>query len=163
MHRWRVAGGIVETADGLLLVRNRRANGYSDWSPPGGVIDEADLDVVSGLTREVEEETGLRVSEWVGPVYTVEATALDLGWQMTAEVFCALAFSGTLRIDDPDGIVVDAGYVERRALDTYLVECAPWVREPLTAFLDERWEQPPCFRYEVRGKRRSEMRVARST
>ena len=58
MRAWLVGGAIVEGPDGLLLVRNRRRNGALDWSPPGGVIDAGES-VLEGLTREVEEETGL--------------------------------------------------------------------------------------------------------
>ena len=39
MREWLVAGGLVESHDGLLLVQNRRRDGSLDWSPPGGVID----------------------------------------------------------------------------------------------------------------------------
>jgi len=71
---WTVAGGIVLDGDTLLLVQNRRRSGAFDWSPPGGVIEVADgEDVVDGLTREVEEETGLRVTGWAGPIYEVRA------------------------------------------------------------------------------------------
>jgi len=70
VRNWTVAGGVVVSDEGLLLVQNRRRNGSFDWSPPGGVIEVADGEtVVDGLTREVEEETGLRVLEWAGPLY----------------------------------------------------------------------------------------------
>src|SRR5690349_24275191 len=72
-REWTVAGGLLETTDGVLLVRNVRRGGFEDWSTPGGVIDDEDADVVAGLTREVEEETGLRVEEWGGPLYEVIA------------------------------------------------------------------------------------------
>src|SRR3954452_23252951 len=71
---WVVAGGLVEGPDGLLLVQNRRRDGSLDWSPPGGVIEISDGEsVTDGLSREVLEETGLRVDDWDGPVYSVEA------------------------------------------------------------------------------------------
>ena len=73
VHEWTVAGGLLETPDGVLLVRNLRRGGLEDWSTPGGVIDADDADLLAGLTREVEEETGLRVREWSGPLYEVRA------------------------------------------------------------------------------------------
>ncbi len=68
-----VAGALVESPEGLLLVRNVRRNGRTDWSTPGGVIDPTDATLRAGLAREVEEETGLRVTEWEGPLYEVRA------------------------------------------------------------------------------------------
>jgi len=60
--RMDVAGGLIETEAGVLLVRNVRRGGFEDWSTPGGVIDAQDADLLAGLTREVAEETGLIVA-----------------------------------------------------------------------------------------------------
>ena len=57
-----------------------------------------------------EEETGLLVAEWEGPLYEVRAVAEGLGWSLRCEVHRALAFEGALHVDDPDGIVVDAAF-----------------------------------------------------
>ena len=38
-REWIVAGALLEASDHLLLVRNLRRGGHSDWSTPGGVID----------------------------------------------------------------------------------------------------------------------------
>jgi 8-oxo-dGTP diphosphatase len=146
---------LVESDAGLLLVQNRRRNGSFDWSPPGGVIEVADGEsVVDGLTREVEEETGLRVTEWAGPLYEVQADAPDLGWSLRASVFLAVAYEGELVVDDPDGIVVDAQFVALDDCAGHLALCHPWVREPLAEWLDTRWshtEQPAPFGYRVDG------------
>jgi 8-oxo-dGTP diphosphatase len=155
VRNWTVAGGLVESDAGLLLVQNRRRNGSFDWSPPGGVIEVADGEsVVDGLTREVEEETGLRVTEWVGPLYEVQAEAPDLGWKLQASVFLAVAYEGELVIDDPDGIVVDAQFVALDDCALHLEHCHPWVREPLAEWLDLRWSHTEVrapFGYRVDG------------
>ena len=156
-----MAGGLVETEAGLLLVRNERPNGNCDWSPPGGVIDLEDTSIEAGLTREVLEETGLVVSEWSPPVYRVEAVAHDLQWHLRAQVHVALSFSGEVTLADPDGIVVDAAFVDAAALSTYLGECAPWVREPLHEFISERWSDVREYSYDVRGTRFDAMTVER--
>ena len=165
MRNWTVAGGLVESDAGLLLVQNRRRNGSFDWSPPGGVIEVADGEsVVDGLTREVEEETGLRVTEWAGPLYEVQADAPDLGWTMRASVFLAVAYEGELVVDDPDGIVVDAQFVALDACAGHLALCHPWVREPLAEWLDARWshaEVPPPFGYRVDGSDLASLIVTR--
>ena len=97
MRDWTVAGGLLETPDGVLLVRNIRRGGWEDWSTPGGVIDADDADLLAGLTREVEEETGLRVEEWSGPLYEVHAYAPDMQWRMRCEVHLAVAFTGVVQ------------------------------------------------------------------
>jgi 8-oxo-dGTP pyrophosphatase MutT (NUDIX family) len=163
-HEWTVAGAVLEHDDQLLLVCNQRRNGSQDWSTPGGVIDATDASVLAGLTREVEEETGLVVREWEGPLYEVTAVALDLGWVMHCEVHRAVSFDGELRVDDPDGIVVDAAFVPKTEIHSRLGECFHWVREPLAAWLLERWEpaQHRGFRYDVRGTTLDSLEVIRA-
>jgi len=165
VRNWTVAGGVVVSEDGLLLVQNRRRNGSVDWSPPGGVIEVADGEsVVDGLTREVEEETGLRVLEWAGPLYEVTADAPDLGWTMRALVYLAVNYEGELRVDDPDGIVVDAQFVALDACDHHLEQCHPWVREPLAEWLALRWshtETRAPFGYRVDGHELGALTVTR--
>jgi 8-oxo-dGTP diphosphatase len=163
MREWTVAGGLLETPDGVLLVRNLRRGGFEDWSTPGGVIDDEDDSLLAGLTREVEEETGLRVHEWTGPLYEVHAFAPDMDWRMRCEVHLAVAFDGELNVDDPDGIVMEAAFVPALECDSRLESCAPWVREPLVAWLTQRWEPNTGrgFSYEVFGTNRESLRVER--
>lgn len=162
-HRFTVAGALVEGTDGLLLVQNRRRNGRVDWTTPGGVIDADDPSLRHGLAREVEEETGLVVAEWRGPIYSVEAVAPDLGWHLAVEVHYAIAFSGEVRVEDPDGIVVGAEWVDPAAAAERLSGGARWVGEPLLGWMSERWDgRPPRqFHYEVRGSRFEELLVDR--
>ncbi|MFZ4515388.1 MAG: NUDIX hydrolase [Acidimicrobiia bacterium] len=163
MRQWNVAGAILEDDMGLLLVHNQRRTGVSDWSPPGGVIDHDDADVHTGLAREVWEETGLTVAAWGGLCYEVHATAPELGWEMRCEVHYAAAYSGQLVVDDPDGIVVDAAFFDSNACRTYLQTAMQWVREPLEAWLEQRWEPgfPRRFAYSVLGSDPSSFRVVR--
>src|SRR6267154_1530725 len=94
MRGWTVASGLIERDGQLLLVRNVRRNGMEDWSTPGGVVDDEDSSLLAALTREVNEETGLVVTEWAGPVYEVIAEAPDLGWRLRCEVHLALEYEG---------------------------------------------------------------------
>ena len=160
MREWTVGGAIIESADGLCLVRNRRRNGSYDWSPPGGVIEHGE-DLVVGLTREVAEETGLIVSEWTGPLYTVRIEAPDMGWDLTVEVHRALGYSGELAIADPDGIVVDVGFHPAEACADHLTVGDVWVREPVLAWLEDPWSSRRHFGYVARGTDRSQMVVER--
>jgi 8-oxo-dGTP diphosphatase len=152
MREWLVASGIVETADGLLLVQNQRRDGRLDWSPPGGVVEVAEGEsLVDGLTREVREETGITVSEWLGPVYEVDAVAEEMGWHLRVEVHRALAFEGELAIDDPDGIVIDARFVALDQVHEHIASTWLPTHEPLAAWLAERWDDRRAYRYRVEG------------
>lgn len=164
VREWLVGGALVESEGGILLVRNRRPGGASDWSTPGGVIDASDRDLLAGLGREVAEETGLRVRRWEGPVYEVVAHAPGLGWRMRCEVHRALRWEGDLRVEDPDGIVVEAAFVSPGSVADRLSGGAPWVREPLAEWCTGRWPASAAraFRYEVRGTRRDALRVERA-
>ena len=164
LREWTVASGLVETDAGVLLVRNQRRGGFEDWSTPGGVIDAEDTDLLAGLTREVEEETGLRVQEWSGPLYEVHAYAPDMGWRMRCEVHLAVRFEGDVQVDDPDGIVVEALFVPAHECSDRLSSCAQWVREPLSEWLQERWAPGSGrgYHYEVMGATRETLRVART-
>jgi 8-oxo-dGTP diphosphatase len=57
-HSVSVSAVIVNDDDQVLAVQ-RRDNGR--WEPPGGVL-ELNESIEDGLTREVREETGLRVT-----------------------------------------------------------------------------------------------------
>ena len=164
MKEFLVAGAVVEHDGRLLLVRNRRRGGFVDWSTPGGVIDAADASPRAGLTREVEEETGLRVLEWEGPLYDVVAVATDMGWTMRCEVYRALSFEGTIRVDDPDGIVEEAVFLSAAEAARRLAESLVWVREPLAEWLAERWEGAArrAYRYELRGREWHDFEVLRT-
>src|SRR5262245_46987849 len=160
MREWLVAGAIIEGPDGVLLVENVRRNGRRDWSTPGGVIDEGET-VLEGLAREVVEETGLVVTEWRGPLYAVEAEAPDLGWHMRAEVYLGVAYEGELVVDDPDGIVVGAGFHSLDDCRLRMEEGHPWVREPLLEWLVERSEESRDLGHLVEGQEISTLTVSR--
>jgi 8-oxo-dGTP diphosphatase len=159
-RQWVVGGAVIESDAGILLVQNRRRNGRVDWSPPGGVIDEGET-LLEGLTREVREETGLRVTEWVGPVYEIHALAPGLGWELRVEAWVATAFEGELSVDDPDGIVVDARFVGSPELEQLLDGNHPWVVEPLTEYILERWDGGRRFGYHIEGAHPAEVVVTR--
>ena len=160
VRQWLVGSALIENDDGLLLVANRRRDGRVDWTPPGGVIDEGE-DVLGGLTREVEEETGLRVTEWEGPVYLVDAENADAGWHMKVEVFRAVTYEGDLYVDDPDGIVEDARFVPADECSAVLHQTWELITEPVGAWLTERWTEARTYRYHVAGANRAEMIVTK--
>jgi 8-oxo-dGTP diphosphatase len=160
VHEFLVGSALVESDGGLLLVANQRRDGAIDWTPPGGVIDRGES-VVDGLAREVEEETGLRVTSWSGPVYRLRAEAAEAGWVLNVEVRRALAYDGALRIGDPDGIVVDARFVPVDECSAVLATAWELVHEPIGAWLLERWEDEREYRYRLEGAVRTKMTITR--
>lgn len=160
VRAWTVAGGLIEQDGHLLLVQNRRRDGSLDWTTPGGVVDPGE-ELIEALQREVEEETGLSVSTWEGPLWLVEADAPDLGWTLRVEVHRAVAFAGDLAVDDPDGIVVDAAWLDLDGCHECLETAWVPAREPMLAWLGERWHAPRTFRYRIHGTRRDGASVVR--
>ena len=152
LRHWQVAGGVVTDERGLLLVQNLRRNGELDWSTPGGVVDPGETPV-QGLTREVREETGLSVAAWDGPIYRVEVTAPEAGFFLRVEAHRAAAFTGAVTVDDPDGIVVSAEFVDLGTARDRLLGASPWVVEPLLAHLEDGVGDGRVFRYRVEGRR----------
>lgn len=160
MRQWLVGSALIESEGGLLLVANRRRDGNVDWTPPGGVIDDGES-VLTGLTREVEEETGLRVTEWAGPVYRLDAEAADAGWRMRVEVHRAVGFTGELRVEDPDGIVVDARFVPTDECSAVLASAWQLVHEPVGEWVSGPWDGERHYRYQLDGAVRASMVITR--
>jgi 8-oxo-dGTP diphosphatase len=147
---WLVGGGLVTADGGVLLVQNRRRDGRVDWSPPGGVIDPGET-LLGGLTREVEEETGLRVTDWAGPTYEITAEAPEMGWRLAVEAHHGTAFEGEVTVDDPDGIVVAAAFVAPDQCGALLAGAPRWVREPLAEWIAGPWSGTRRYAYRVEG------------
>jgi len=160
LRHWQVAGGVIMSGSSVLLVKNLRNGGGIDWSTPGGVVDPGETPL-QGLTREVKEETGLSVPRWHGPLYRVEVHAPDAGFMLRVEAHLASAVDGDLVIDDPDGIVVDALYVEPDGVAGYLGGNQPWVIEPLLAHLVDGVADGRLFRYRMTGGRDKKRLVER--
>ncbi len=160
MHEWLVGGAVIEGPEGLLLVRNRRRDGSSDWTPPGGVIEPGEP-VTDGLAREVLEETGLTVTRWAGLVYVIEAHAPDLGWVLRVEAWRAAEWEGELDVADPDGIVEEARWVPVLACAEHLEGGSPWVAEPVSEWLSVRWDGQRSFGYRIAGTDRASLVVTR--
>lgn len=148
LRHWRVAGGVIQHEGELLLVENLRRNGRRDWSPPGGVVEPGEA-TVDGLTREVEEETGLTVSAWSGPIYEVVMDAPDFGFRLQVEVHQAVSFAGDLTVDDPDGVVVDARFLPLAKAVEHLGDEQPWISEPLLDYLNGTVEEGLTYRYHL--------------
>jgi 8-oxo-dGTP diphosphatase len=150
VREWLVGGALIRSGSRILLVRNRRRNGSSDWSTPGGVIDEGES-LLEGLTREVLEETGLVVKRWAEVAYAVETVAPGLGWHLRVEVHEADLVHGDVVVDDPDGIVEEARWAEPDEAIELLGSTPRWVSEPLLRRLRDPADCPTHFGYHIDG------------
>lgn len=151
IRNWSVAGGVVRQSSGaVLLVHNVRRDGGSDWSTPGGVVDPGES-FVEALTRETFEESGITVTEWTGPLYRVEVLAPQLGFHLKVEAHEAVEFTGKITIDDPDGIVFDARWIEIAAVASQMGSASRFVSEPLLAHLHDGVTDGRVFGYEIFG------------
>ncbi len=148
LRHWFVASGVIVAADRILLVENRRRGGRIEWSPPGGVVEAGEA-ATAGLSREFKEETGLVVDQWLGPIYRVEVVAPQRGFHLWVEAFAATDPGGELVIDDPDGIVSHAEWVDVTAVSERLDPSIPWIVEPLLAHLIEGVDDGRLFAYQV--------------
>ena len=160
MRAWTVAGGLIEHDGRLLLVQNQRRDGSTDWTTPGGVVDPGE-EVLEALSREVLEETGLSVTGWEGPVWHVEAEAPDMGWTLRVEVHRATGFEGAIAVEDPDGIVVDVAWLDLDGCTDCLATSWLPAREPMLAWLGEKWLEPRTYRYRLEGADRADANVIR--
>ncbi len=154
MRSFRVGGGLIVIDNQLLLAANRRRQGTLEWTPPGGVIDHGES-VIGGITREVREETGLHVPNWDQCHYTVTVVAADMGWVMNVESWFATSALGEIELNDPDGIVEDARFVDLARVDELLADSPLWVRAPVSAWIDEGLCPVGPFEFVVSGTNRA--------
>lgn len=142
VQNYGVVGGVICDGQRVLLVKNQRRDGRFDWSPPGGIVDPGET-LLDALSREVAEETALNVDGWSDCVYRVAVDFVDLEAALDVTVFAARRWSGQLHVDDPDQVVVDAGFFARETLAAQLAATPRWVREPLLEWVKRDAMRPP--------------------
>lgn len=118
----------------MLLVLQGRAGEELFWALPGGIVEDDEL-VLEGLAREVREETGVVVGDVGSLAYVVQVDwrrparvrgcEVD-GYLATVWTFEVASWSGELRVDDPDGVVSEAAFVDVREASKRL-EATPWL------------------------------------
>ena len=166
-RNWSVAGGIIRKDSDILLVANRRRGnlhlgkrGGIEWTPPGGVIDQGES-AIDALGREVLEETGLKVPTWSESIYGVTVNFLEQNMALEVEVFEAIDWTGSLLINDPDGIVEGAEFFSPKISETILRDSPVWVRDPVLAYLNDEIPYEKTFSYTVRFDKLGHLMVER--
>jgi 8-oxo-dGTP diphosphatase len=139
----------------VLLVLQGPSRDELFWALPGGIVEDEEL-IPDGLVREVREETGVTLEELGRLAYVTQVDCYrparmrgrDLpGYLATVWAFEIASWSGDLHVDDPDGVVVDAEFVEadeaaaRLAETEWLADAAAYVRGEMApgTFYVERW------------------------
>lgn len=121
---------MVQNGDKVLLINRPDSRGFPGFLAPGGKIDFPES-LVDGACQEVEEETGLRVSnlvfkgidEYVNPQKNVRYMVFNY-WTDT--------FAGELLLDPPEGELVWVSLNE--ALD---LPMQGWFKERFPLFFEE--------------------------
>lgn len=137
----------------MLLVGNDwQGFGNVRYTLPGGVVERGES-TLDALSREVLEETGLKVTGVGHLAYAVHVE--DVRRNDRAVSFAFLAqYDGLLNPDDPDGFIVEARFVPVEEV-AEIIPSAP-LREPLVNYLRDR--QPGRFYtysgWDGRGARR---------
>ena len=153
VHKRSLVFAIVESDTKILLVGNRQRGGVR-WSLPGGRVDEGESPL-QALTREVKEETGLEVINWLKLIYTsrIIFRGGGSGLEWFVEVHQADGWKGELRFDDPDGLVVDGIFSDRSSVESVFESSSRYIREPIQEWLSHSWEEPRHYNYLVDGRR----------
>lgn len=165
MRNWVVGGALIPQLDGvdlggLVLVGNRRKDHSVDWTPPGGVIDRGES-IRDGLTREVLEETGLKVLRWADMRYSVIVEAPQLGWRLRVEAWESAVVEGDIVVADPDGIVEEVRHVNAVDAVKLLATSPQWVHEPVGHWLNGALQNSGRFHFRLSGTDRATARVER--
>lgn len=128
-----IVAAIIRRGDEIMLVEQQGPNDpTSSWALPGGRVEPGEL-LIDALAREVREETGLVVAMIGQLAYLVQA---ESDHRTLVLMFEVKDWSGEIRVNDPDGYILQAYFVAQSDAIASL-EKLPLrhMHEPLVAYL----------------------------
>jgi 8-oxo-dGTP diphosphatase len=131
-----VAAAILLDSKGRVLLVGNDWQGFGNvrYTLPGGVVERGES-TVDALTREVKEETGLKITGIDHLAYAVHVEDVRRNDRAVSFVFVA-AYTGLLNPRDPDGFIVEARFVPVEEAEE-MIPITP-LREPLANYLRDR-------------------------
>ena len=128
-----VAAAILLDARGRVLLVGNDWQGFGNvrYTLPGGVVERGES-TLDALSREVMEETGLKVTRVEHLAYSVHVEDVRRNDRALSFAFVA-TYDGLLNPRDPDGFIVEARFFPVDEVEKMIP--IPPIREPLTNYL----------------------------
>jgi 8-oxo-dGTP diphosphatase len=133
----QIVAGIIRRGDEILLVEQQgRDDPTSSYALPGGRVEPGEL-LIDALAREVREETGLTMHNIARLAYLAQYTRIDASDIVTVFVFEIANWDGKIRVNDPDGFILQARFVPVPEAIDLLEKTLDYrvMREPIVAYL----------------------------
>ncbi len=125
---------VIRNSDKILMVQQEGKNYQKSggWSLPGGCIEDGEL-ISEAITREVHEETGIRIKKIGELVCLVQYNSPT--YQAIITLFEIHNWEGELQPNDPDGHVIKACFKPIAEVIKHQENLPRYMGESLIAYL----------------------------
>lgn len=141
---YRIVSAIIFNNNKILLVQTKDEYADNTWGIPGGSVELHET-LEEALTREVYEETGLKITS-KELAYIHESFIPEYKAHSLVTVFKVSTDNFNVKIIDPDNEIVDFKWVEPTNLKKYITN--PQIVSPLESW----FKNPKTTRYSFDNK-----------